>query len=353
MKEFFDMIKAAVCGTGFSYRLDRHGWEQLYELSKKHAILGVLSPVLDALPNESKAPLGVYASWMLQVEKIRRKNQAIMEACRELGSRLESDGFRSCILKGQGIARLYPDPSLRQSGDIDIWMEGGMDRILPYLKSRYPVSHIVYHHCDVKVFDKIPVEIHFTPSWFNSFPMNSRLQEWFSANSEAQFSNYDAELGFCHTTPSFDAVFLMIHIFRHLLFEGVGLRQLMDYYYVLSSLTREEREASSASVAALGLSGFASSLMWLMGEVFFLSEDRMLCSPDEDGGKFFLEEVMKAGNFGKYDERNTVKDTDSVIKRAAGRTGRLVKFLRYYPKEVLWAPVFKAWQYFWKKKNNY
>ena len=50
----------------------------------------------------------------------------------------EQEGFRCCILKGQGNALLYPDPYMRTPGDIDIYLEGGRKRIMEYVNRVCP-----------------------------------------------------------------------------------------------------------------------------------------------------------------------------------------------------------------------
>lgn len=324
-------------------------WKAVAEFALKQSVLGVLLPAIESLNNEKKLPLGIYSLWMLAAEEQRERYSMMKDHAASLAGQLNAEGLRCCVLKGAGLAAFYPEPALRQSGDIDIWVEGGYAKVLPYLRGKYKIKDLCYHHCEARIFKEVPVEVHFTPTWFNSFPKDRKLQKWFAAQADKQFGNFIPELGFAVPLRSFNAIHSFVHILRHLLFEGVGLRQIMDMYYILSALSDEERGEVVEFVSEFGLERFSGALMFVLGDVFGLERERMLCEPDEVLGKRFLEEVMVAGNFGRYDSRNKIKEGDSVAKKAVLRLSRLTRYFVFCPSEILWAPLFKIWQYFWKK----
>ena len=223
MNTFFELLQMAVGRrTGLSVSsMSREDWEELCKLVSKHNLLGVTFPVIDNLHDTMEGmPLNVYTRWALVKERIEKKNDLMLVYCRQLYSQLKDDGFSCCLLKGLSAAALYPEPRLRQSGDIDIWVGGTRQATVDYLKQRYKVRNVVYHHCDASVFPKIGVEVHFTPTWMNSPIANRRLQKWFDGISEEQFSNYDQELGITIPTTRFQAVYMLLHIYRHVLDEG-------------------------------------------------------------------------------------------------------------------------------------
>ena len=81
------------------------------------------------------------------------------------------------------------------------------------------------------------MELHFTPSWMNGFADNKRLQKFFMEQVPVQFSNEielpDISENINSPTIEFNRFYILLHIYRHLFGEGIGLRQLMDYYHVL------------------------------------------------------------------------------------------------------------------------
>ncbi len=331
----------------------RQDWEDVFAVGARHNLLSVTFPVIDRLHDEVDIPLGIYSRWAMLAEKVTEKNKYHLECCKMLTERLLAYGYRSCILKGQGVAAMYPTPSLRQSGDIDIWVEGGHKKIVGFLREHFKVGHVVYHHCEVRMFKGFNVEVHFTPSWMNGPCADRRLQKYFSSHARAQFDNYDSSLGFSVPTPRFQAVHLLLHIYRHVLDEGVGLRQLMDYSILLRRLEDKDREEALKDIRFLKLDKFAAGLMAVLAEVFGLDERDMLCKPDSRQGRFLLDEIMVSGNFGRYDVRNAHSADETRVMHAKRKMTRSLRYLKYYPSEVLSIPVFMVRHYFWRLFNGY
>ena len=355
MNAFFELIQVAIGVREdlSAYPATRDEWEDLFKTVGEHNLLGITFPVIDDLHDRIEVPLGVYSRWAMVAEKTVKKNEAHRQACKRLYETFLADGIRSCILKGQAAATLYPRPELRQSGDIDIWTVGERDEVVEYLRERYPLKKIVYHHCDASIFKGISVEVHFTPTWMNSPRRNKRLQEYFKASGPEQFEHLDDTLGCCAPTLRFHAVYMLIHIFRHFLDEGIGLRQLLDYYYVLKAMDAQEKAAVNADLESLGFSGFAAGVMYILQEVFCAPRDIMLVAPDSRLGSFLLDEVMASGNFGRYDPRNAHDKNEGKIGHTRRKLTRALRFLKYFPTEVLWMPGFMVWQYFWRRSHNY
>ena len=281
----------------------------------------------------------------------------------KVANRFLRDGFHSVILKGQGIAALYPDASYRTPGDIDIWLEGGIERVLAYLRAIAPKCKVVYHHADFLPIDGTEIEVHFTPSWMNSYFSNKTLQNFFRQFAKKIFYNDEniitSETGTrCYKgipVPSlaFNRVFILVHIYRHLFGEGIGLRQLMDYYYVLNQgFTEEERRETLHVLASLKMLRFAGAVMYVLQKVFGMDDKYLLLPPDEKEGRFLLNEILLAGNFGHHDKRIKRVANEGALHVFLRRTIRNLRFIRSYPSEVLWAPLFKIWHYFMRMKWN-
>ena len=355
MNTFFELIQVSLGVRDSLSRLpqDAQEWIDLQETCGKHNLLAFTFPVIDRLHDETDIPLRAYTRWAMVTEKVQEKNKRVLDACERMYARFAENGFRSCILKGQSAARRYPDPSLRQSGDIDIWVEGGHEKVVPFLRERFRVSHVEYHHCGVRMIKDIQVEVHFMPTWMNGFRADKRLQAYFADNADAQFSNFDPALGFAVPTSRFDAVFLLVHIFRHVLDEGIGLRQLLDYHFLLGSMTREDRESALDELKGLKLDGFAAGVMYVLQQVFATDSAVLICPPDPVHGRFLLDEIMISGNFGRFDIRNTHAKGENRFNHGRRKIFRALRYLKYYPGEVIGIPFFLVWHYLWRKKHGY
>ena len=151
---------------------------------------------------------------------------------------------------------------------------------------------------------------------------------------------------------AFNRIYILVHIYRHLFAEGVGLRQLLDYYFVLQQgFTEVEREETLRTLRSLGMMRFTRAVMWVLQEVYGMPDRYLLTSPDEEEGEFLLDEIMLAGNFGKYDERMQRAEGEGTFRWGLRKVIRNFRFVRSYPSEVLWSPLFKVWHLFWRIKH--
>lgn len=161
-------------------------------------------------------------------------------------------------------------------------------------------------------------------------------------------------------TVSFNAVYQLCHIYRHLFDEGIGLRQLLDYYFVLKALEESKqtsKEEIMYTLSRFGMAKFAGAAMYVLQTVFAMPNEYLICEPNETEGRFLLNEIMLAGNFGKYDER--IKKTPSIpllrgkigmqLWHAIEKTKHNLRLLSHYPEEVLCEPFFRVYHWMWRK----
>lgn len=329
-------------------------WDGIYAMAKKQSLIGVINEVIERLPEEQKPYRRVKIQFAIAAEKIAQRNKLMDSHAADFTRDMAEMGFKSCILKGQGVARLYPKAGIRQCGDIDIWIDSDHKTAVPELQKKWKLKEVCYHHASIHSLpDKVVLEVHFRPNWMNNPFKNAKLQEFFAENAAGQFSNYCSEKGFAVTTPFFDCVFGMEHIYRHVLFEGVGMRQLMDYYYVLLHSSEEDRGRAYEELCALGMRKFVPAIMYVLKVLFALDDNFMLCAPDSRIGDFLVREIFKWGNFGKEDSRNHIRTARNKSARFIFRTGHFFRYLSLAPSEVLWGPYYMVWQFLWRKKYKY
>ncbi len=262
--KFFELIQISLGNkNGFEQPPSESEWGMLFQLSCKHSLAGILFDGFKKTQTkvEGKTQKLFFEWYAMQLQTIAA-NKHQCERAKELSVLLTNDGYRNCVLKGQGTALYYDSPELRQCGDIDIWVEGDRDDILYYVRNHgYKIPHIDIKHSDIEFFDDVPVEVHFLPSWMYNPATNKRLQQFFDEQAEKQFENYDVKAGFTHTTIEFDLVFSIVHIYRHIFSEGIGLRQLMDYYYILAHSTIKQRAHAFDVLRSLNMGGFVGGIM--------------------------------------------------------------------------------------------
>lgn len=355
------MIRVAVGNaSALSVAPSEEEWQYLFHEAKRQTLAGVLYAALDKLPVAQQPPKRLLLNWHQIAEKIRYDNEAANKAASWTSKKFAKVGFRNAILKGQGNALLYPDPMLRQSGDVDIWLEGERKRIINYVRRFFPKQGIQWLEMEFPIKKDTVIEVHTTPNILFDPWDNRRLQRYFNKHKAEIFTNEvilpDGGT-ICIPTQEVNLVFQLSHIYRHLFYEGIGLRQVMDYYYLIHNSHsiihnyKEELAKAVNVIKELHMAKFCGALMWVLGEVFGLERNEMLIVPNEKEGRFLLLEIMQAGNFGHGDVRNELKT--NMWGNFWQITGRNMRFLTSYPREVLWNPMFRIFQFLWRTTNGY
>lgn len=358
MKEerFIELLHIAVgkSGARLENPMPDEQWEGIYATARKQSLVGVINDVIERLPQEQKPPRRTKIQFALSSEKIAERNHLLDRYAADITNAMSEMGFRSCVLKGQGTATLYPKAGIRQCGDIDMWIDTDHKTAVPLLQKKWKLDEVCYHHAKITGLpDKVILEVHFRPTWMHRPASNRRLQKFFEKNAAGQFGNYCQEKGFYITTPFFDSVFGMVHIYRHVLFEGIGMRQLMDYFYVLQHTSDEDRKKAYEVLCSLGMRKFVAAAMYVLERLFGMGREYMLCRPDSKTGGFLVKEIFKWGNFGREDSRNHIKNARSKPARFIFRTGHFFRYFWLAPLEVLWGPYYMIWQFFWRIKYDY
>ena len=414
--------------------------ELLTLLYRKLLIFRIYSVLFDGIKKLPAEYVGMkkelLLQWMAESQMLEKANVRLNDAAIHVSEWFRKKGFRTCILKGQGNALMYPNPYSRTPGDIDIWVEGGDKRVISFVRSISPHEKACYHHIEFPSYKGVEVEVHYRPSFLLCFWHNRKLQKYYERVKEEQFS-HRVMLGeqgeIAIPAMEFNLIFQLTHIYAHLMNEGIGLRQLVDYYYVLCDFYKVYQNFSNPSVSlskgsstfspspsssgsgdvtapsrcseplrskdggpskvspncagwdrrdAIGdmtsatastdssataarssstaidrvqkelkelrLWKFAGGIMYIMQEVFGMPASRLIVPPNEKYGKFVLNEVLEAGNFGRHDARN--RFGRSQLGHNLQRVYRDIRLVRYFPTEALCEPLFRTWHFFWRLK---
>ncbi len=434
---FFDFLRFCIGSQSeIPSSLNEANWKELYAIAQKQALVGILFDGIQRLPSSDVGiSRDLLLQWMAQCKMLEKANVRLNDAAIQVSEWFRKKGFRTCILKGQGNALMYPNPYSRTPGDIDIWVEGGDKRVISFVRSISPHEKACYHHIEFPSYKGVEVEVHYRPSFLLCFWNNRKVQKYYERMKEEQFS-HRVMLGeqgeIAIPTVEFNIIFQLTHIYSHLMNEGIGLRQLVDYYYVLCDFYKVYQNFSNPSVSLskgsstfspspsssgsgdvtapsrcseplrskdggpskvspdcagwdrrdaigdmtsataarssfaanssaaidrvqkelkeLGVWKFAGGIMYIMQEVFGMPASRLIVPPNEKYGRFVLNEVLEAGNFGKHDARN--RFGRSQLGHNLQRVYRDIRLVKFFPGEALSEPFFRVWHFFWRMKNK-
>lgn len=345
-------------------------WQGLYDEAQRQAIAGVLACGIERLSKEQQPPQAILLQWIGLTLQIEQRNKLSTKVCGKVVGQMEKDGLRCCVLKGQANHWYYPSQmsNRRSSGDIDIWVQGlgfkvqgSVREVLEYVDAHWEWTGLCWLHCNFTDKSGVPVEVHFHPSFFSRPKYNKRFQSYFSDIERCVVRETIDGVEIPVMRVEEDVIYQMNHIYRHLIDEGVGLRQVVDYYWLLRRFQDScfkvkemsfDREGLKEVVKWLGMRRFAGALMYVLRELLGMPEKYLLCEPSEKDGKFLMDEILMSGNFGHGDPR--MGDVaqggymKSRVSQAWRRFKRNMRFLSSYPGEVIWEPVVRVQHFAWK-----
>lgn len=372
--------------------IDDINWHELYNFAQKQSIIGVfIEKILNQdnviKPDEWKGNKPTdddVMEWMANIRALENNYKLATKISSSITTKFKKEGFYACILKGIGNARLYPTPSLRTSGDIDVWVipqdkyevlcdtpnpsddwlwrlqSQSVEQVIAYCRKYITRSKACYHHIDFIKQKGISTEVHYRPSWLNSPKKNYYLQVWFMQHAKDCFENStqikvnDEVFKMNLPTWEFNVVYQLTHINSHIGNEGIGLKHLIDYFYLLKNCPQQTKNKTEYMelFKRIGLFPIAGAVMWLMKDVLGLDEKYLLCDPDAKRGKLILKEILAGGNFGFYDTRMLSGAASTPIKKNVQRIIRDFRLIRYFPNESMWEPWFRLYHYFWRIKHR-
>lgn len=381
-KKYFNILRWSI-NPDYQSIPDTKGmdWYDFYQFACEQAIAGVAfegvkrmsdakGKMEESCQSQSKPPFNLLMEWIGLTEQIAGQNRILNRRCVEVVKEYREAGFQCCVLKGQGNAARYGGRGTRDDGsrdslalrrtpgDIDLWVlpkeDGGRKReIIKYVRERHPekMDEVRYYHMGYE--DKgIEVEVHFMPNIMNNPVYHRRLQKWYMKMAEGGRLMEEVELpegvgSIPVPTAEFNIVFQLAHMMHHFFDEGIGLRQFVDYYFVLKAQNdgRWLMADVSDTLRYLGLWKFAGAVMYVMQEVFHLDKAYMLAPVDEKRGKTLMKEILKGGNFGRYSGLTN----HSAGGKYIAKTLRNLRLVREYPAEALCEPVFRTWHFLWRQ----
>lgn len=318
-------------------------WMELFRLARQQTVTGLVFRGLQALPEELLPTPAVLVRWTACVDAVERRNREMNRVLTELCAGFRERGFDPVLQKGQGVAALYERPLLRECGDIDLffrdrqtseraaeWMHrrGALLRRMPdgSLFYRWQGFEVEHH---VRLFD-----LH------NPFLQRDAVRLIREKGcAEMALPGSDG------TTVSVPAPFvnlllLDLHILKHALGRGIGLRQLCDMARACYRLHGEvDSDEMKACCRRWGLGRWNPMLHTVLVDCLGLPAASLPYGELAPEPEPLLGIVWRGGNFGHY-----LPGRGPVGRNLAGRKLDTVRAfldnlhfaLRYAPKEAFW-----------------
>lgn len=224
-------------------------WDELINLGYKQTVICFIAKACLRHPDAENIPTEIKEEFEAVLEENKRIHEHHNGVLIDLITKFEEQGLHPILLKGQGIAQMYPEPELRQCGDIDLFFRAEeYEQAEAYIKSIEDESeeHIInYKHYET-CYKGITVEVHKHTSWIPNPFANKRFQQF--AADEMKCPDIISIEGKAIYIPSpiYNIVSVFAHMWHHFEDCGVSLRQMCDvalmncYYGICEQESRGE-----------------------------------------------------------------------------------------------------------------
>ena len=303
-------------------------WETLYRMARQQTVSGIVFDGLKQLPAECQPPRSLYLKWCNEILRLEENNLLLDREIANLYALFRTDGLEPLLMKGQSVARNYPNPLHRQCGDIDLYTgPQGFERGNKLLRREATGEHEErFKHTSMQ-WHGVFVENHRLMAALSAPWHDRRFQKDIGLLMSPSMPKETLEIGGAEVSvvPSaFNTSYLLVHALIHFLNEGIGLRHLCDWACHVAHCSPDERAESARLLRRYGLARPARIFGVLaVGELGFPADSLPIpfAAKDRENARFLLAEIWEGGNFGRYDER--------AGQRPAGRwSGKWYTFLR-------------------------
>ena len=323
-------------------------WIQIYNMSVKQTVQGIVYDGIGWLPKEWQAPRNVLIQWTVAIDHLERLNKQHLSTIYFLHQYFtQKASLPFILLKGQANGCYYINPLRRVCGDIDLYFYHQSEKAHQLIEElgieveretyRKDSNNANYTINGVAVDHRIRFITLHNP--FARKRLKAKQNEWFSSREKTTLNINDSAVTIL--SPEMNHVMQVAHILKHLLTEGVGLRQCADlvrttfitYPLLNKSLLKE-------MLQTLGLYSFALVLYDMMVKQLGYPAEALPFTTTKDSTPLFSE-IMESGNFGRQDERQ--KKTSQAWLRKWYTYERVLKkcilCIRYAPGETFWWPI--------------
>lgn len=318
--KLFSLLRSALWGEAFRGEVSKDEFAQVLKVAKEQTVLGLVFDVLKDVKVEGAINKSLIFETIGITEQIKRQNAQINKELCSFAERCQDAGLKYLVVKGQTIGCFYANPGLRSSGDIDF--------LIPeYLNGNLDFNRVF---TDVEIPKRISEKEYGFDSNGVTYELHTRLidfgckkhqriwegiiaEEWTLQKPDGRGKMED---GYFVTingvkvrtlSPTVNAVYLFLHLYFHLIREGVSLRQFCDWAIMLHHYRNDiDKEALEDILQQLDMiRGYRAFGTILVDELGLPEEEFPLPLAEDDRGmkKKILEDIFKGGNFGKHNHK--------------------------------------------------
>ncbi|MBO7418282.1 MAG: nucleotidyltransferase family protein [Bacteroidaceae bacterium] len=324
---FWELLKAGLWERQpmMEAKLSEEQWAEVIKHAKQQTLIGVLFDGMLKLPFELHPNEETRMKWFWIVNKIERANRLQNHVLVEFVMKLREKDVRALLLKGQSYAALYPNPLHRQCGDIDLYIgQKNYPKVCEWVKKCGMIgSKNVknFHHQEIK-WQGVNMDLHRVTIAFSTPSGYKRLIRWSEqmlANSQSFFTPSTEKEEIPIPEVSFNVFFVFIHLLKHFLYEGVGLRQLCDWARMLHVYhDKIDQEELKLNLKHYGLTHAWQVFGFLLVQQIGLPQNEFpFYKNTQKKSAKILRVILQRGNFGHYAENQVSNNSNYLVRKTS------------------------------------
>ena len=336
-KLFYKILNTGLWGGGSrskGFSVSDRERSTLFEMGRLQAVSGLLAMGMD----ECGVDLGSdRLSWVKTLMYIEKRGKKIDLLARKIVEELADEGMTAEVFKGPSVAKWYRKPEARSFGDIDIVVMRGAERIEEVLRKWGIKYKKLYEDVDCSI-EGVSVEFHQKRDFAYCPKDNRVLQRLVKEHPES------AEVYL---------VCVMVHLRRHILAYGMGMKQVCDVAVMLRN-AELDMEFLSKIIMELHMERFCAALFGFLKRC--LEVEVFPIEPDCGRNSVFIEEtVWRDGYLLKMQRENRSKGL-SALRRVVGNAWfwvkRCVRMSAVMPREAAWFIPYMVKRRVWRKMKS-
>lgn len=276
-------------------------WEQLFVWAYSQAVTGIVTDGI--AQTELRPDRKRWEQWIFHLFGMEQMNREAEQCGEKWLKRLEEAGITAFVFKGTSVAGWYPEPLHRSWGDVDIVVKKGWEKLEPALKAQGLAYRDENGDLVLEDDEGIPVEFHRQWEYTYNPVANTGLQRLTRQTDETDRELY--------------LVCLILHLRRHFLTYGIGLKQVCDVAVMLHRAELDKKKVARL-LKSLQATRFSRLLFGFIDRYIGGTEEYPLPPLREGkGADLFRNTILHEGYQLKMEQEAKAVQSRSAIGRIA------------------------------------
>lgn len=327
-------------------------WKEVFTHINAQKVMALIGHSVQSLPKEYQPPKSILYPLLLSMEQTEKLNLNLRNKLVEIASIYKEREIDFILLKGQGNSLAYPRPLHRPPGDLDLFLYQPeyYARSIEWLKGNN-IAHgkESKQHTDFD-WEGVHIENHHTLTHMPEEKHNQYLKRHINRIVDNNLLR-TVDIGSTKIKllpPTFNSFYLFLHLFKHFMSVGIGIRHLCDWVLLLNHYKEEIDQKEYLELTT------KFNLLRPMQE-FALVSTTLLNTPKEifpfevpNRSRYtdkIIEDIRIGGNFGYFRPGLTFKK---------GRKEMSKRYLQAIERTIKFGPIAPRYSYLqlWKRTCN-